>query len=286
MAGEGGGGGGWPLSAPRGACQQRGLAVKTLTDEDAAAGLSPGGAARVLILHRRIMPILYLVSQTSNRRQSGCQREREGAPDTLSLPSYSVAVPLPGFPGALSCSTWLTGAPTVPYEAGTGTLTASLSQDDALAPHHAVRNIGGRVECWEGGAGLGARLTQGPGTDYRARGYCSCNLCHPLHQHRQVNEITGNASDASAKQGSAASCSAKTAPHDSPNDGGRGAGGRRLPLARRRSHALQQTLARKKKLGWDNCGFCSKMSVSEASLARQHHGAATTHTHTSPHTLD
>ncbi|KAK4313462.1 hypothetical protein Pmani_015191 [Petrolisthes manimaculis] len=66
-------------------------------------------------------------------------------------------------------------------------------------PHQplAVRNIVRRGEELGARRRIWARLIQGPGTDYRARGYCSCNLCHPLHQHRQVNEITGNASDTS-----------------------------------------------------------------------------------------
>lgn len=73
------------------------------------------------------------------------------------------------------------------YSAFRGKISASIF----------VRNIGKSGEKFGSGSRLWLRLIQGPGTDYRARGYCSCNLCHPLHQHRQVNEITGNASDTS-----------------------------------------------------------------------------------------
>lgn len=144
-----------------------------------------------------------------------------------------------------------------------------------MDPHSplAVRNIVRRGEALRAGRRIWARLIQGPGTDYRARGYCSCNLCHPLHQHRQVNEITGNASDTStgvqdgAEPGQPADPQ-KPGTQDGYNDS-RWCGGDTSWYYEGRSrqhHLTHPHLHQKKSLEWDNDGYCPNMTVSEVSL--------------------
>lgn len=152
------------------------------------------------------------------------------------------------------------------YSASRGKISASIF----------VRNIGKSGEKFGSGSRLWLRLIQGPGTDYRARGYCSCNLCHPLHQHRQVNEITGNASDTStgvqdgAEPGQlAVPASHKNLRSDSYNHRGSCGGRHTVILAvPPPTHTDPHRHLRKKEKThwWDNYGFCPNMIVRNISL--------------------